>query len=367
MSFFRRMRILLLKEVRQLLRDPFSLAIGIAMPMVLLLLFGYGMSLDLKNAKLGIVTPERTATTDKVLAAFRSSGFFDVHVYYSPAEADRAVARHTVDGVLYLPAGLERKLNQGDLRLLIAVNAVNANQAQLTENYVRGVLAIALRGEGMSTGPVLSFGRIWFNEANDSRYFLVPGVIVLIITLIGALLTSLVMAREYEHGNLESLFVTPVRTTEILFAKALNNFFLGTIGVLISLAAVHWVFGVPMRGSLWVILLGAGLYLLVSLGLGLLISSVTRNQYLACQAALLATFMPAFMLSGFIYEINNMPWPIQAITVIVPARYFVEFLLTALLAGNVWPVLGRDLAVLGFFAVLLLVLCRWKTPKSLEK
>ena len=177
--------------------------------------------------------------------------------------------------------------------------------------------------------------RLWFNSANSSTWYLVPGLIVLIMTLIGAFLTAMVMAREWERGTLEALFVSPVRPTEILLAKIIPYFLVGMAGLGVCLAAAHFLFEVPMRGSLLVLLGGSMLYLLVALGFGLVISSITKNQFTASQIAIITSFMPALMLSGFLFDLRNVPVVIQLVGKILPATYFMELIRTLYLAGNV--------------------------------
>lgn len=362
-----RTKVIMVKEMHQLLRDRLSLSIGIMLPIILLLTFGYAMSMDIRNIKLAVVIPKTSPETTEMMARFKASKYFSAVRAVSPHEADILIRDHKADAVLYLPADMSKKASSGSISILIAVNAVNATQSRTMGNYIKAVVSgVFARNHTGGGDGVQLHTRMWFNEANDSRYYMVPGVIVIIMTIIGALLTSLVMAREYERGNLESIFVTPVKPVEILTAKAMNNFLLGTVGLLISLVAARWLFGVPIRGSVFILIFGSSIYLLVSLGLGLLISSISKNQFIACQMTLVLTFMPSFLLSGFIYEINNMPTVIQWITLIVPARYYVEFMQTVFLAGNVWSIIMKDLAILTVFAAVLLLLAKMKNPKSLE-
>ena len=204
-------------------------------------------------------------------------------------------------------------------------------------------------GQAVVAGPVGLRDRLWFNEANDSHYFLVPGLVVLVMTLIGAMLTSLVMAREWERGTLEALFVTPVQADEILLGKTIPYFVLGMFGLALCLLAGKFLFHVPFRGSVVVLAGVSMLYLLVALGIGLFISSATKNQFVAIQLTMLVTFLPAMMLSGFLFDLRNMPAAVRLITYVLPARYYVGLLQTIFLAGNVWSVIvpnargaGRD-------------------------
>ena len=220
-------------------------------------------------------------------------------------------------------------------------------------------------GNAARGGGVTVQSRLWFNEANDSHYYPVPGLIVLIMTLIGALLTALVMAREWERGTLESLFVTPVRAEEILLGKTIPYFVLGMVGLGLCLLAARFLFHVPFRGSLWVLVGVSMLYLLVALGIGLLISSAVKSQFVASMVTLLVTFMPAMMLSGFLFDLRSMPAPVRLITYALPARYYVALLQTVFLAGDVWCVIVPNAAVLAGMAAVLLLLTRGVTRKKL--
>ncbi len=359
----RRLGVLLGKERKQLLRDPFSILVGILQPIVLLLIFGYGMSLDLRNINLAIVVPEESELASEIVTRFDASRYFTVQKVRSTQEGTQLVQSHQAEACLYLPQHLPRRGMQGDVSVLIALNAVNASQAALKENYIRGILA------SMESAPSVGVKvrtRIWFNPTNESRFFMIPGVVVIVMTLIGTMLTSLLMAREYEHGNLESMFATPMTSGEILLAKAANNFCLGIFGLGITLLTAHTLFTVPIRGSLGMILLGASIFLMLSLAQGLLISSVTKNQFLASEVTLITTFMPSLLLSGFLFEIKGMPEPIQWVTRVIPARYFVDFLQTEFLVGDVWPNSYINLGIMTGITIVFMFLAKLRNPKSLE-
>jgi ABC-2 type transport system permease protein len=207
---------------------------------------------------------------------------------------------------------------------------------------------------------------MWFNSANTSTWYLVPGLIVLIMTLVGAFLTAMVMAREWERGTLEALFVSPVRPTEILLAKIIPYFLVGMLGLGMCLIAARFLFQVPMFGSFLVVLGSSMLYMLVALGIGLVISSTVKNQFLASQIALISSFMPALMLSGFLFDLRNVPTIIYLVGQLLPATYFMELIRTLFLAGNVWPLILKNSAILAGYAVLLLGLARFVTRKKLD-
>ncbi len=362
----KRLRALAAKERKQMLRDPSSIAIGIVLPVMLLMVFGYGMSMDVRNIRLGIVLREPSEIGSAVVARYRNSEYFQVRQFRSSEEGVRAVKEHEADACLFLPPDLSRKMQSGDLTILIGLNAANAAMARMYENYIQQVLFAALSdsGGGTFTGAGM-VSRMWFNEANESRYYMIPGVIVVIMALIGCMLTALQMAREYEHGNMESMFVTPMTAGEILLAKMINNYLLGIVGLVISLLFARFLFDVPVRGSLAVLLLGASVFLLLQMAMGLLISSATKSQFLASQIAMIVSFMPVFLLSGFLYEIPNMPLFLQYVTYLIPARYFVDFLQTIFLVGNVWSNIVKNLAVMGGFTAVLLLLAKLKNPKLL--
>jgi ABC-2 type transport system permease protein len=213
---------------------------------------------------------------------------------------------------------------------------------------------------------VIVVDRMWFNESNDSHYFLVPGLIVLVMTIIGAFLTAMVVAREWERGTLEALFVTPMRAGEFLVSKFLPYFGLGMIGFVLCLLAGQFLFHVPLRGSLSLLCLASMIYLLVALGIGLLVSTLVKSQFLASQLAMLLTFMPAMMLSGFLYDLRSMPAFIQGITYALPARYAVALMQTIYLAGDVGSVVWPNMLVLSAMAAALMVLTRLATRKRLS-
>ncbi len=367
-----RLRGLLRKEFLQIVRDPSSIAIAFLMPLLLLLLFGYGVSLDAKHVPVALVIEQPSPTTASFTAAFRSSDYFTAVPVAGMRAAKAALMAGRVDGIVRLRADFARRLARGDSApIQVIVNGVNSNNARLISGYVDGVWSVWLSQRAAASGqslgqPVELQPRIWFNSELRSKNYLVPGLIAVIMTLIGALLTALVMAREWERGTMEALMITPVSMPEILIGKLVPYFVLGMGGMGLSVAMALWLFAVPLRGSLWLLLLGSALFLLAALGMGLLISVVARSQFVAGQVALIATFLPAFLLSGFIFDIGSMPTVVQFITHIIPARYFVAILQTLFLTGNVWAiVLPNGLALLAM-AVLLLGLARRRSRKRLE-
>jgi ABC-2 type transport system permease protein len=253
----------------------------------------------------------------------------------------------------------------------VIVNGVDANNARLVLGYVQGVWSSWLEKESLSTGrdlniPVQVQQRVWFNSELRSRNFIVPGLIAIIMTLIGTLLTAMIMAREWERGTMEAVLVTPVTIREVILGKLIPYYLLGMGGMVLSVVMAVFLFDVPLRGSLSVLFFASSLFLFAALGMGLLISVVAKNQFVAGQAAIISTFLPAFILSGFLFDISSMPAPVQVITHVIPARYFIAILQTLFLAGNVWPVILPNAAALLVMAGMFLGLSRRKSRKRLE-
>jgi ABC-2 type transport system permease protein len=367
----RRIRALVVKETRQVVRDPSSIAIGVVLPLILILLFGYGLSLDVRNVPIAVVIEYSGPEAIELAAGFQLSPYFHPTVTRSMPSAQTLLLEHQVDGIVRIPADFSRRVGAGDAGVQLIVHGGDANRARIIESYVQGVVgawSARLAAQGRS-GPVQLVNvrsRLWFNEANDSSYFLVPGLIVLVITLIGGLLTAMVMAREWERGTFESLLVTPVRSDEILLGKTLPYFALALVGFLLCVGSAKFLFHVPLRGSIWVLLGGSMLYVLVALGIGLLISSWVKNQFVASQLTMLATFMPAFMLSGFLFDLRSMPTWLRLITYALPARYYVALLQSVFLAGNVWSVIVPNTLTLAAMAAMLALGSRLAMNKTLE-
>ncbi len=367
-----RLRGMIRKESLQILRDPSSIAIAFIMPAVLLLLFGYGVSLDARKVPLAMVVEQADANSASLAGAFQHSEYFDPRPFNNLQEAQQAFDLREVFGIVWLRSDFSDRLhNREGAPIGVIVNGVDANQARITEGYIQGVwqtwLADYARMQGVELQiPVMLEPRIWFNAAVRSRNFLVPGLIAVIMTLIGAMLTSMVVAREWERGTMEALMVTPIRIGELVIGKLAPYFLLGMGGMLLSVAMALWQFDVPLRGSFWVLTATSALFMLVALGMGLLISVVAKNQFVAGQVSIIITFLPAFILSGFIFSISSMPEPIQWITHLIPARYYVAILQTLFLAGDIWPIILSNSAALLVMMVVFLGLARRKFHKRLD-
>lgn len=359
------------KEGRQIVRDPSSIAIGIILPVILILLFGYGLSLDVMDVPTAVVLEDPSPDAADLASSFQLSRYFDGRLLVSMAEARQMMFDKEVDAIVRMRPDFSRRLQLGEAEVQLLVDGTDANRARIIQGYAEGVIGQwgaqrGAEGRAVALGPALLRERMWFNEANESRHFLVPGLIVLIMTLIGALLTSLVIAREWERGTMEALFVTPVRAREILLGKTIPYFVLGMAGLVLCVLAAKFLFGVPLRGSVWLLGGVSMLYLLVALAIGLLISTIAKSQFVASQVTLLATFLPALMLSGFLFDLRSMPVAVRAITYVLPARYYVALLQTIFLTGDIWAVILPNAVVLAGMAVVLVLLARGATHKRLD-
>jgi ABC-2 type transport system permease protein len=368
----RRLLGLMRKEFVQIGRDPSALAVAFILPAVLLLIFGYGVSLDARNVPLALVVERPDPLTASFTSQFVHSPFFRPSRFGAIQEAERAMAAREVDGIVWLRSDFARRAeSRGAAPIGVIVNGVDANNARIIEGYVQQIWATWLAARARSDGrksplPLAAQPRVRFNPAVSSRDYLVPGLIAMIMTLTGALLTALVIAREWERGTMEALMVTRVRMREILLAKLVPYFLLGMGGMAGSVALAVFLFGVPLQGSILVLTGTSALFMLAALGMGLLISGVARNQFVAGQIAIITTFLPAFILSGFVFDINSMPQAVQIITHIVAARYFVAILQSVFLAGDIWSVIVPNAVALAVMAAVFLGLARASARKRLD-
>jgi ABC-2 type transport system permease protein len=365
-----RVAALVRKETYQLVRDPSSIAIGVIMPVLLILLFGYALSLDVKAVPVAVVLEDTSPAASELAAGFRLSPYFSAEITTSMPHAEELMLERRIDGIIRVRSDFARGLSAGKADVQILVHGSDANRARIIDTYARGAIGQwaeqrAVEGRGPATGSAVLETRMWFNEADDSHYFLVPGLIVLIMTLIGAFLTTLVMAREWERGTFEAMFVTPVRTGEILVSKMIPYFVLGIGGLVLCILAAKFLFQVPFRGSVLVLAAVSTLYLLVSLAIGLLVSSATKSQFVSSMVTLVVTFLPAMMLSGFLFDLRSMPDFVRWISYVLPARYYVALLQTIFLAGDTWGVIWPNAGMLALMAAILLAATRATTRKEL--
>ncbi|MFZ5609587.1 MAG: ABC transporter permease [Pseudomonadota bacterium] len=361
----RRRRILGLirKETRQVMRDPSSILVAGVLPLMLLFLFGYGVTFDPRFFNVGLVVEQPTPETGSFTSALINSRYFAIETARDRrAFEDKLVAGH-IHAILVLPADFAAQAYRREtVPIQVIVDGSDPNTADLVRTYVQILWVNWLAQESLSLGQSLLPAyvdiapRVWFNPEISSRNYLVPGSVAIILTLIGALLTALVVAREWERGTMEALLATPVGIIELLIGKLVPYFLLGMGSMALSFITAVFLFGVPFRGSFLMLTLVSALFMWAALGQGLLISTLTRNQLVAAQASILSAFLPAFYFSNFVFEIDSMPWPLQLISYTVPARYFVSSLQTLFLAGDVPRLILPDMAGIlgiagGFFLV----------------
>ena len=368
----RRVRALVRKEARQIVRDPSSILIAFVLPLILLFLFGYGVSLDATRTRIGVAVERSTPTARGLLAAFRASPYFDVRVATDRRQLEGPLSLGEVRGIVVIPAAFDTDLLKRSAapEVQVIVDGSDPNTAALVQGYAQGVVggwaaarAVDSGRTGASTGAE---PRYWFNPELTSRFFLVPGCIAIVMAMVGTLLTSLVIAREWERGTMEAIMATPVTAVELLIGKLIPYFFLGLGSMSLCALVAVFVFGVPFRGSVLALFAMSAAFLLPALGQGLLISAATKNQFLASQLALISAFLPTFLLSGFLFEIASMPTPIQWLTNLVPGRWLNPSLQSVFLAGDVWPLFLRDIGMMILFGVVFMALTVRTTKKRVD-
>jgi len=375
---WRRLRALCWKEMLQIVRDPSSIAIAVVLPIMLIVIFGFGISLDSNRLRVGVVVEDSGMHAQRFVAAVAASPYMEATVGYSRVQMQAMMDEGKVYGMLVVPADFSEKVEQGLAQgpgqavIQVLADGSQPNTANFVVSYAQGAWLTWQQATLQDAGEKLAVSidpvvRYWFNPTTDSHNFLIPGAISVIMTIIGTLLTSMVIAREWERGTMEALLATPVTKLELLLSKVIPYYLLGMLAMLICIAMATGLMNVPLQGSLLVLCVTGSLFLGSALGMGLLISAITREQFNAAQAALNAAFLPAVMLSGFMFEITSMPQVVQWITYIIPARYFVSILQTVFQAGEIWAVIGLNTLFLVFSAVFWLGLTALKMRRRLDR
>jgi ABC-2 type transport system permease protein len=354
------------KETLHIWRDPRSLGLAIGIPMMMILLFGYALTLDVDRVPLVVWDQSGTPMSRDYLSQFTGSRYFSfVRPVANYREMERAIDTREALLALTIPPGFARDLSAGRTPQVQAIlDGSDSNTAAIVLGYTQAItLAFnqrilvqqVQRATGMSITPPLDLRpRVWFNADLESKNFIIPGLIAVIMGLIASLLTSLTIAREWERGTMEQLISTPIRPAELIIGKLMPYFAIGMLDVLIAVVLAVYLFDVPLRGSVPLLFAMAALFIVGTLSQGILLSIISRQQLVASQLAMVSTFLPAFLLSGFMFAIANMPVPVQIITYIVPARYFVALVKGIYLRGVGLETLWRDALFLLAFAVLVL-------------
>lgn len=360
------------KEVLHIRRDIRTLYLALAMPVLLLVLFGFGISFDVDHLELSVVDQDRTwASRELVRQLTASQEFTVVQEGTAPEAALREVRRGHAVAVLVVPRGFSRDVAGGGAQVQLLVDGADGNTATQALAKAQALTQVASLKLGAGGGtlrapPVEVSLRTLFNPAGRSALFLVPGLTAYLLAIVAVLITALTVAREWERGSMEQLFATPVGRLEIVVGKLLPYLGIGFLQVLLVLTVGAWVFDVPIRGSLVTLGLGALLFLIGMLGQGLLISVATRNQVVATQVATMTSVLPSMLLSGFIFPIENLPLPLRVISTLIPARYFVSTLRGVLLRGNGLEVLWPQLVALALFAALMLTVAMARFQRRLD-
>jgi len=350
------------KECWHLLRDPRSLALILLMPLMLLFLFGYALRLDITNLPLGVLQHSHDATANAIVARFDGSNAFQVvREYTSLKQLEADLQTGKVAAGLVVPRELSKGLARREGTLQFILDGGDANSARLARNYAQGILNDYLKQQGLVKLPIEIEDRSWYNETRESRLAIVPGVIAVVMAVIGALMTSLTIAREMEQGNLVMLRTTALSKNEFLLGKLFPYFVIGMADLLVATLAAVYIFDVPLRGSVVSLTLVSALFLIVVMLQGALLSITAGSQMLAAQMSLVSTFLPAFLLSGFIFAIENMPTALQYISLIVPARYYVALSKLIFLKGASPLIIWSEVVALG---LIMLVLIRVVTLKA---
>lgn len=370
---WRRLKALCWKESKQIVRDPSSALIAIVIPLMLLFIFGYGINLDSSKLRVGILMDQQSQPARELVDTFTGSPFIDATISDNRNLLINKMQAGEIRGIVVIPVNFAEQLLRPDGHAAIQVitDGSEPNTANFVQAYTKGVWHTCLiqqgENQGYPTDPLIELNmRYWFNEAALSQHFIIPGAISIIMTVVGAILTSLVIAREWERGTMEALLSTQITRTELLLSKLLPYQLLGSFVMVLCMLVTTLILDIPYRGSLLILFVITSLYLATALGMGLLISTITRNQFNAAMVALNAAFLPAIMLSGFIFEIDSMPVFIQVVTYFIPARYFVSSLQTLFLAGDIYLVLLTDFLLLIASAILFIGLTALKTRRRLD-
>lgn len=360
------------KEWLQVFRDPSALLIAFVFPAIMLFLFGYGLSLDSASVRIGVVLEDDSPLARSFYNSLDASKYFDARYYSSRTSAERALRDEAVRAVVVVPNDFSIRVESGELGAIQTLaDGGEPNLALLVENYVRAAFVkwTSLRARevgalGLSSKIDLET-KTTYNPAQITRYSLIPGSIAMILAMIGTLLTCLVVAREWERGTMEATLATSVGKFEMFVGKMIPYFLLGIAAAVGSAMLARRLFEIPFEGSMSAFLLSSCVFLLVATSQGVLISSTCRDQSVASQIAVLSSFLPNFLLSGVIFEIDAMPKIIQGITYVFPARYFVVCLQTIFMAGDVWPLLMEQIGCMGIIGAVVFILAVVKTPTRL--
>ncbi len=363
---------LIKKEIKQILRDPSSIIIAFVLPLISILIYMYGINLDSVRVTMGIKNDDPTPEVATLVKSFGHSKYVNSIYYDNVKDIETAIARSKIKGAVIIPNDFSTKLARGqNADLLVITDGSEVNTANYVQSYALAIannwLATSKYANSSKQPAVNTEVRTWYNPDLNSHYFIVPGSIAITMTLIGILLTSLVVAREWERGTMEAMLSTSVKTIHIVLGKYIPYFILGMLSLTFNIFLCIVIFQIPFRGNYFVLLLVSSLFLFTSLGIGLNVSSVLKNQFLASMVAMSVGFMPALMLSGLMFPINSMPVFFQHLTRILPPRYYVSFIESEFMAGTVPEIVTANAIYLTILGLILFAAVYKNTSMRLEK
>ncbi len=365
----RRLFALVAKEFCQIRRDPSSLLLAFVIPVLMILLFGFCINLDSSVTKLSLVLQDNAPAAHRLVEMLEGSPNFMVERAAGEDVALRRLQMNEVQGVLIIPNDFSAVAGQGGAaRLFLATDGSSPNTAQFSAAYVQGVCMawVAEQAGGAAARGISVQTSFRFNPTADSPHSLLPGTVAMVLSFVGSFLTAMVVAREWERGTMELVLASPATRVEFVFSKLIPYFVLGLVAMAVCVLAAVYIFGVPLRAPVWLPFAVAGVFLLSVLSIGLLISTVVRNQFSASLIALVVSLLPTMLLSGFVFEVSSMPLAIQAVSYLIPACYFVPTLSTLFLAGELWDAIGVDVLAMAAFGLFWLMLVILVTPRRLD-
>lgn len=363
---------LITKEFHQIVRDPSSIIIAFVMPLMLLIIYMYGVNLDTVKIAMGMKVDDPSQQVTTLVDSFKNSKFITPYVYNNPQKMYDDLTGSKLRGLVIIPNDFSSKLDRNETASIqVIADGSEVNLANYVQNYSNTIVSQWLNytskyAKKIPPSLINVDARFWYNQEINSHYFVLPGSLSITMTLIGILLTALVVAREWERGTMEAILTTKVSKIQLVLGKYIPYFILGMMSMSFSVFMCIVVFAIPFRGNLLVLFIFSGLFLYTALGQGLLISTILKNQFTASQAALVAGFLPSLMLSGLVFPISSMPIPIQWLSSIVPSRYLVACIQSEFMAGTVPEIVIPNCIFLGVLGTILFIAVYKKTQMRLE-
>ncbi len=359
------------KEFKQILRDPSSILIAIILPTLLSLIYMYGINLDTVKVNMGLRVNDHSPRVISLEKAFNQNQYISIHMYDNDDAMYDDITNSIIQGGVIIPTNFSENLTNGTTaQVLVVTDGSVTNTSNYVQTYARGVISQWLATSGYRTKQVTLVTpqvRVWFNQEVDSHAFILPGSMAVTLSLVGILLTALVVAREWERGTMEALLSSRLSRLQFILGKYIAYYVLGLGSLFFNMFLCILILGIPFRGSVIIVFLVGSLFLLTCMGIGLLISTLVQSQFLACQISLIAGFLPALLLSGLMFPISSMPVFFRYLTAILPQRYFVTFIESEYLAGTIWQIAAISTLYLSVLCLILFVLIFVNTGERLKK